>query len=73
MSAIKVNASGNLVVSVRLTLRPGRDDALIDLVQSAPRGKLAALIREAMRSGVGQSTAYDSEDDFELPEIGLEL
>ena len=41
---------GTLVVGVRITLRPGRDDDLITLVLSAK--KLAPAIREAMRSGV---------------------
>ena len=41
---------GTLVVGVRITLKPGRDDDLIDLVLSAQ--KLAPAIREAMRSGV---------------------
>jgi hypothetical protein len=41
---------GTLVVGVRITLKPGRDDDLIALVLSAK--KIAPAIREAMRSGV---------------------
>jgi hypothetical protein len=47
---------GTLVVGVRITLKPGRDDDLIALVVSAK--KLAPAIREAMRSGVFHSQAY---------------
>ena len=45
---------GTLVVGVRITLKPGRDDELITLVLGAR--KLAPAIREAMRSGVVKGT-----------------
>jgi len=77
MSARKRKADGTLVVTVRLTLKPGRDDALIALVQEAPRGGLAAAIREAMRHGVTEDTTYADEvaDDLALAltELGYAL
>ena len=63
---------GTLVVGVRITLKPGRDDELIDLVLSAK--KLAPAIREAMRSGVLHSQAYTQDADQEVLEsIGISL
>jgi hypothetical protein len=41
-----------LVVTVRLTLHPGRDDDLIAILQQAQKGQLAAVVRETMRSGM---------------------
>ncbi len=63
---------GTLVVGVRITLKPGRDDDLIDLVLSAT--KLAPAIREAMRSGVVKGEYIQLElglDD--LSSVGIEL
>lgn len=62
---------GTLIMTVRVTLKPGRDDDLILLLQSAPRRALAATVREAMRSGV--TAASMSEDDFQLPDLGEDL
>ena len=63
---------GTLVVGVRITLKPGRDDDLIALVLSA--AKLAPAIREAMRSGVLHPQEYLHEADQEALEgIGLDL
>jgi len=67
---------GTLVVTVRITLQPGRDDDLIELVETAPRGALAGLIREAMRSGTNRQTTYEAEwtdDPLEMNELGVEL
>jgi hypothetical protein len=63
---------GTLVVGVRITLKPGRDDELIDLVLGAR--KLAPAIREAMRSGVvkGMYTQLELGLD-ELEGVGIEL
>ncbi len=61
-----------MVVGVRITLKPGRDDDLIDLVLSAP--KLAPAIREAMRSGAVKMTYIQLEMDLdELNSVGIEL
>jgi len=67
---------GTLVVTVRITLQPGRDDDLIELVETAPRGALAGLIREAMRSGTNRQTTYEAEwtdNPLEMNELGVEL
>lgn len=74
MSAVLVKPDGTLVVTVRLTLKPGRDDDLIDLVKSAPRRGLSAVVKESMRSGATpQFVVSASEDTLDLPDIGLEL
>ncbi len=63
---------GTLVVGVRITLKPGRDDDLIALVLSAP--KLAPAIREAMRSGVVKGTYIQLELELnDLAGAGIEL
>ena len=63
---------GTLVVGVRITLKPGRDDDLIVLVLSAR--KLAPAIREAMRSGVLHPLEYLQEADQETLEgVGIDL
>jgi hypothetical protein len=63
---------GTLVVGVRITLKPGRDDDLIALVLSAR--KLAPAIREAMRSGVLRGTFSEQETvPQEINTIGIEL
>lgn len=60
------------MVGVRITLKPGRDDDLIDLVLGAK--KMAPAIREAMRSGVLRGTFCEQEvDQNALEAIGLEL
>jgi hypothetical protein len=63
---------GTLVVGVRITLKPGRDDELIALVLGAR--KLAPAIREAMRSGVVKGTYTQMEFDVgDLAGVGIEL
>jgi len=63
---------GTLVVGVRITLKPGRDDDLIVLVLSAL--KLAPAIREAMRSGVVKGTYIQLEQNQDdLASVGIEL
>lgn len=73
----EVRPGGSRVVTVRLTLRPGRDDDLIALVEMAPRGRLAAMVREAMRSGVSSKTAaFEVEEEaapLELSGLGMEV
>jgi hypothetical protein len=75
--AVSQRPNGNLVVTVRLTLRPGRDDDLILLVQNAPRGSLAGLVRESMRSGVTSGTyAFEETSEnqpLDMSELGLDL
>ena len=63
---------GTIVVGVRITLKPGRDDDLIDLVLGAK--KKAPAIREAMRSGVLHGRFLDQEVNLEdLDAVGIEL
>jgi hypothetical protein len=74
--AVSRRVGGTLVVTVRITLQPGRDDDLIELVETAPRGALAGLIREAMRSGANRQTSYEAEwtdDPLEMDDLGVEL
>ena len=74
--ANEIRANGNLVITVRITLQPGRDDDLIELVDKAPKGALAGLIREAMRSGSAGKVTYESEwtsNPLEMQNLGIEL
>ena len=75
--AINQRPNGNLVVTMRLTLRPGRDDELIALIQNAPHGALAGLVRESMRNGVvSRACAFeDAADDqpLDMSDLGLDL
>ncbi len=75
--AISQRSNGNLIVAVRITFRPGRDDDLIDLVSKAPKGALAGLIREAMRNGVstGKTVFVDGseEEPLEMSGLGMEI
>jgi hypothetical protein len=65
-------SDGTLVVGVRITLKPGRDDELIALVLGAR--KLAPAIREAMRSGVVRGMYTQRELDLDdLNAAGFEL
>ncbi len=67
---------GTLVVTVRITLQPGRDDDLIDLVKTAPKGALAGLMREAMRSGTSRKVSYETEwtaTPLEMGSLGIEI
>lgn len=71
---IRKFSDGTISVVLHLTLKPGRDDALIDLVVNAPRRSLAPLVREAMRSGVrGSQDNNQVEQGFDLPDLSLEL
>ncbi len=75
--AVSQRPNGNLVVTVRLTLRPGRDDDLIRLIENAPHGALAGLVRESMRSGVTSRTdAFEEAPEnqpLDMSELGLDV
>jgi len=74
--AVSRRLNGNLIVTVRITLQPGRDDELIELVDHAPKGTLAGLIREAMRNGAAGRATYEtewSETPLEMDGLGIEL
>ena len=65
-----------MVLTVRLSFQPGRDDNLIELIETAPKGALAGLIREAMRSGTNHQTTFEAEwtdNPLEMNELGMEL
>jgi hypothetical protein len=68
---------GSLVFSIHLTLLPHRDADLIELLQNAPRGCLAGVVREAMRNGVtqtkAQSGASELEPEIDMDGLGMEL
>ena len=49
---------------------------LIELVNTAPKGALAGLIREAMRSGTSSKVTYETEwtdRPLEMGSLGIEL
>jgi hypothetical protein len=74
--AVSKRLNGNLIVTVRITLQPGRDDELIKLVDRAPKGALAGLIREAMRNGAAGRATYETEwteTPLEMDGLGIEL
>lgn len=74
--AVSRRLNGNLIVTVRITLQPGRDDDLIELVDRAPKGALAGLIREAMRNGAAGRATYETEwteTPLEMDGLGIEL
>ena len=76
MSSIVEKPDGTVVVLVHLSLKPCRDDALIQLIRLAPNRGLAGIVREAMRSGIEETPerwANDEEEKFEIPDIGIEL
>ncbi len=71
MSIVR-KSDGTIVVGVRITFKPGRDDDLIALVLGAK--KLAPAIREAMRSGVLHGSFSEQDIDLEdLNGVGIEL
>ncbi len=61
MARVTEKPDGTVVVLVHLSLKPGRDDAIIQLLRSAPRGALAGMVREAMRTGIGETPAQNSD------------
>ena len=74
MSAIVRRPDGTLVVTLRLTLKPGRDDVLMAVIQSAPQRGLAAVVREAMRGGTQMlDQADESETHADISGLGMEL
>lgn len=73
---VKVRPRGTMVVTVRITLQPGRDDDLIELIENTPKGALSAVIRESMRSGTNRQTSYETEwtdTPLQMGDLGLDL
>ena len=56
--AVSRRKNGSYVISLRLTLQPGRDDDLLELVLNAPKGALSSLVREAMRNGIQRPDSH---------------
>jgi hypothetical protein len=78
MPALVKRANGNVVVTVRLTFVPGRDDRLLALIQSAPPRGLAGIVRAAMHSGVesveaGPGLVADAAADVDVSGLGDDL
>jgi len=73
MSAIEKKPDDTIVVTVRITLKPGKDNDLIYLVTNAPARGLAATIRNAMRSGIQTENITDPEEDIDLGGLGYDL
>ncbi len=77
MARLVEKPDGTLVVLVHLSLKPGRDDALIELIRSAPKGGLAGIVREAMRTGIGETQHPSSEtveeELFEFQDLGIDV
>ena len=74
--AVEHRAGGTLVVTVRITLQPGRDDDLIELVATAPKRALAGLVREAMRNGTIRTATFEAElgeSPLEMGDLGIDL
>lgn len=75
-NSVQVRPRGTMVVTVRITFQPGRDDDLIELIDNTPKGALSAVIREAMRSGTNRQTTYETEwtdTPLQMNDLGLEL
>ena len=76
MARVVEKADGTVVLLVHLSLKPGRDDAIIQLLRSVPKGGLAGMVREAMRTGVSTTPVQKPEEGevpFELPDLGIDL
>lgn len=76
MACIVEKPDGTIVVLVHLSLKPDRDDAIIQLLRSAPKRGLAGIVREAMRTGIGIARIQNPEEEdehFDLPDLGIDL
>ena len=63
MGAVQIRDNGNIVVTIRLTLRPERDACIINLAQNAPRGTLAGSIRRAIHTGIASVSVRDENQE----------
>ncbi|OQY33505.1 MAG: hypothetical protein B6I38_03560 [Anaerolineaceae bacterium 4572_5.1] len=62
MGTFLTRNNGNIVVTMRLTLEPERDAGIINLVQNAPKGALAGLIRKAIHAGISSKVSAFEEN-----------
>jgi hypothetical protein len=75
-NSVKIRPRGTMVVTVRITLQPGRDDDLIELIENTPKGALSAVIRESMRSGTNRQTSFETEwtdTPLQMGDLGMDL
>jgi len=52
MTSHQIREDGTFLLLVHLTLKPGRDDAIIDLIKKTPNRRLAGRICEILRIGL---------------------
>lgn len=55
MSSYVQRTDGTIVFLVHFTLKPGRDDRLIQLVRTAPPRSLAPKLRQLINLGIAKS------------------
>ena len=73
MAALVKRVNGNIVVTARITLIPGRDDDLIALITKAPKGAVAGIIRDAMRNGAVGGAVEQAFEEIDTSGLGLEI
>lgn len=75
MSSVTRTSNGSYVVRVVITLREGRDDAMIEQIRRAPPGRLARTVREMMRSGAAAQPAGEDpgNEDVDFSSFMTEL
>ena len=61
-----VRAASAWVVQIKLRLYPGEDDDLIAFLAGVPRRLRAAMVKRALRSGVGGQIDVDEAESDEL-------
>jgi hypothetical protein len=55
MTSHQIREDGTFLLLVHLTLKPGRDDAIIDLIKKTPDRRVAGSICEILRIGLIQA------------------
>lgn len=74
MSAITIKDDGTIVVTTRITLKPERDQELIDSILAAPKRRRATIIRELMRTGIDEKKQVEKiEEDLDLSNLIIKL
>jgi hypothetical protein len=76
MASIVEKPDGTMVVFVHLSLKPGRDVALINIIKLSPKRGLAGIVREAMRDGICEDHSQRLDEEvpsFEIPDVGIDL
>ena len=73
MATFVSRADGTIVVTVRITFKPGRDDTLIDMIVNAPKGALAGVIRESMRNGTANGAVEQAFEEVDTSGLGQDI